>query len=90
VWSALALARLREIRAYIAKDKPEAAGRLAMRIVAVVEALSEHPYLGRMGAEPGIRELVIAGTPYVGLYRVQAERVIISTIWHGKQRKELK
>ena len=86
VWSPLALTRLREIRAYVAKDKPEAAARLAMRIVAVVEALSEHPYLGRIGAEPAIRELVIAGTPYVVLYRVQAGRVIISTIWHGAQR----
>jgi plasmid stabilization system protein ParE len=86
VWSPLALARLREIRAYVAKDKPEAAARLAMRIVAVVEALGEHPYLGRIGAEPGIRELLIAGTPYVILYRVQAGHVIISTIWHGAQR----
>ena len=77
------MARLREIRAYVAKDKPEAAARLAMRIVAVVEASSEHPYLGRAGAEPGIRELVIAGTPYIVLYRVQAGRVMISTIWHG-------
>jgi hypothetical protein len=40
-------------------------------------------------AEPGIRELVIGGTPYVILYRVRGQRVIISTIWHGAQRKEL-
>ena len=86
VWSPLALTRLRDIRAYVAKDKPEAAARLAMRIVAMVEALIEHPYLGRTGAEPGTRELVIAGTPYVVLYRVQAGRVVISTIWHGAQR----
>ena len=87
VWSALARARLREIRAYVARDKPEAAERLAMRIVAMVEALRNHPYLGRVGAEPGIRELVIASTPYLILYRVQGERVIISTIWHGAQRR---
>jgi addiction module RelE/StbE family toxin len=88
VWSPLARARLQEIRAYVARDKPEAAARLATRIVAVVEALREHPYLGRVGAEPGIRELVIGGTPYTVLYRVQDERVIISTIWHGAQRRE--
>jgi toxin ParE1/3/4 len=87
VWSPLARTRLQEIRAYVARDKPEAAARLATRIVAVVESLREHPYLGRAGAEPGIRELVIGGTPYVVLYRVQGERVIISTIWHGAQRK---
>ena len=63
VWSRLARARLIEIRAYVAKDKPDAAGRLATRIVAVVEALRYHPNLGHVGAEPGIRELVIGGLP---------------------------
>jgi toxin ParE1/3/4 len=79
---------LREIRAYVARDKPEAAERPAMRIVAIVEALSNHPYLGRVGAEPDIRELVIGGAPYIVLYRVQDQRVIISTIWHTAQRRE--
>lgn len=88
VWSALARTRLREIRAYVAQDKPEAAERLAIRIVAMVETLRNHPHLGRIGAEPGIRELVIAGTPYIVLYRVQGRRVVVSTIWHAKQRME--
>jgi toxin ParE1/3/4 len=87
VWSALARQRVEEIRAYIARDKPHAAERLATRIVAIVEALREHPYLGRVGAGPDVRELVIGGTPYIVLYRVHARRVIISTIWHGKQRE---
>ncbi len=88
VWSPLARARLQEIRAYVAKDKPDAAERLATRIVAVVEALRNHPHLGRAGADPGIRELVIGGTPYIVLYRVQGKRVTISTVWHGSQQKE--
>ena len=88
VWSALARPRLREIRAYVARDKPQAAERLAMRIVAMVEALRSHPYLGRVGAETGIRELVVGSTPYIVLYRVQGERVIISTILHMAQRRE--
>ena len=83
----MARTRLREIRAYVARDKPEAAERLAMRIVALVEALGNHPNLGRLGAEPGIRELVIAGTPYIVLYRVHGQRVTISTIWHAAQRR---
>lgn len=88
VWSPLARARLQEIRAYVAKDKPDAAERLATRIVAVVEALRNHPHLGRARADPGIRELVIGGTPYIVLYRVQGKRVTISTVWHGSQQKE--
>jgi toxin ParE1/3/4 len=89
VWSALARNRLREIRAYVAQDKPEAAERLAIRIVAMVETLRNHPHLGRVGTEPGIRELVIGSIPYIVLYRVQGEGVVISTIWQGAQRGEV-
>ena len=89
VWSALARTRLQEIRAYVARDKPEAAERLATRIVAMVEVLRNHPRLGRVGAEPGIRELVIGSTPYIVLYRVQDQRITISTIWHAAQRGEV-
>ena len=87
VWSPLALMRLREIRAYVARDKPEAAARLATRIVAVVETLRDHPYLGRAGAETGVRELVIGRTPYIVLYRVHGKHVVILTIWHGAQQR---
>lgn len=58
-----------------------------MRIVAVVEALRNHPRMGRVGAEPGVRELVIGGTPYIVLYGVERDRVVIRTIWHGKQQR---
>ena len=87
VWSPLARATLREIHAFVALDKPEAARHLATRIAAVVETLKMHPNLGRAGAEPGIRELVIGGTPYAVLYRVRGQRVIISTVWHGAQER---
>ena len=91
VWSPRALARLREIRDYVAKDKSDAAARLATRIVSLVEALKQHPYLGRAGSGLGVRELIVGGTPYLIFYRVRANRVTITTIWHaaqsGKRRK---
>lgn len=87
VWSAASLARLQEIRAFGALDKPQAAQRLATRIVAVVESLRQHPCLGRAGANPSVRELVIGGTPYIVLYRVSGNRVTILTVWHGAQRE---
>lgn len=89
VWSALARSRLKEIRAFIARDKPEAAERLATRIVAMVEALRNHPRMGRVGADPGIRELVIGGTPYIVLYNVEGQRITISTIWHATQHRKV-
>ncbi len=88
VWSPLARARLHEIRAYVAIDKPDATERLAMRIVALVEALKNHPHLGRAGSEPAIRELVVGGTPYIVLYRIQKKRITIGTIWHAAQNRK--
>lgn len=87
VWSALARRRLREIREYIAKDKPVAAEKLAIRIVAAVQALRKYPYIGRVGADPEIRELVIGSTPYIVVYKVRGAVVTINTIWHGAQRR---
>lgn len=87
VWSPLARARLQEIRAFVAQDKPDAAERLATRIITIVEALRNYPFLGRAGAEPGIRELIIGGTPYIVLYRVRGKRIVIRTIWHAAQAK---
>ena len=88
IWSPLAQARLREIRAYIAQDNPGAAERVAARLMAIVETLKVYPHLGRAGSEPGVRELVVGGTPYIILYRVRRQQVTILTIWHGAQRKE--
>ena len=88
VWSHKARRRLEEIRLYVARDKPDAAARLATRIVAVVEALRNHPHMGRVGAEPGIRELVIGGTPYVVLYSVKKTQVTVTTIWRGAQSRK--
>ena len=85
VWSPLALARLQEVRAFVALDRPDAAERLSTRIVSVVEALRIHPYLVRVGPEPGIRELIIGGTPYSILYRIRGNRLTISTISHASQ-----
>jgi toxin ParE1/3/4 len=87
VWSPLALARLAEIRAYVALDNERAAATLGTRLIALVEALREHPYLGRAGAEAGIRELVVGGTPYLVLYRVRGLRIVICTIWHMAQKR---
>jgi toxin ParE1/3/4 len=87
VWSPLARARLREIWAHVAMDKPDAAAMLTTRITAMVESLRMHPYLGHMGTAPDSRELVVSGTPYHIFYRVRKQRADVTTIWHGARKR---
>jgi toxin ParE1/3/4 len=85
VWSETAIANLVDIRRYVEQDKPEAARRLALRIVSSVERLANHPHLGRPGREPGTRELIVAGTPYVVPYRVYRGHLSILAVLHAAQ-----
>jgi toxin ParE1/3/4 len=85
IWSETAISNLNEIRRFIEHHKPEAARRLAQRILASVERLAEHPHLGRPGREPGTRELIVAGTPYIIPYRVQRGRLSILAVMHAAQ-----
>src|SRR5258706_7645070 len=82
------LASCSRFRAYVARDKADAAERLAMRIVAIIETLRSHPHLGRAGPESGLRELIIGGTPYIVGYMLHGDRVTIATIWRCAQRRQ--
>ena len=86
VWSPRAIAHLADLRAYIAIDNPNAAGRIAATLLAAVERLTELPNLGRPGRVGGTRELVVPGTPYVIPYRLRGDRLEIIAVFHGRQK----
>jgi toxin ParE1/3/4 len=85
-WIRPALADLEAIGDYVSGDNPGAAGRLVARIAASVEALGDHPHLGRPGGITGTRELVVAETPFIVPYRVRADEVEILAVLHGARR----
>ena len=85
VWSPRAIRHLSALRAYIARDNPDAAAGVALTLLAAVERLAELPNLGRPGRLAGTRELVVPGTPYVIPYRVGLERLEIIAVFHGRQ-----
>ena len=85
-WSRCAIAHMVELRAYIARDNPEAAGEVAATLLAAVERLAELPHLGRSGRVAGTRELVVPGTPYVIAYRPRGQRLEIIAVFHGRQK----
>ena len=81
-----AVRHLSQLRAFIAKDRPNAARETAFTILSSVNRLAEHPGLGRPGRLPGTRELVVPGTPYLVPYRVRGDRLEIMAVFHGRQR----
>ena len=85
-WLRRALLDLDDAYAYVAHDKPSAAKRLIEQIEDGVAQLSVHPMLGRVGRVPETRELIIAGTPFLVVYQVEARRVIVLTVLHGARR----
>jgi len=84
-WTRLALRRLDQIGAYIARDNPDAAVRVIARLVTAVDALAEHPALGRAGRIKTTRELVLPDIPYIIAYRVMDRNVDILTVMHTAQ-----
>jgi toxin ParE1/3/4 len=82
-WTRPALADLEAIGDFIARDNPAAAKRTVVGLIASVDALRDHPNLGRPGRLTGTRELIVSGTPYVVPYRVLGEDVEILAVFQG-------
>lgn len=71
--------------AYMLERDPEAAARMADAILAQLMTLAEFPFRTRPGRVPGTRELVIAGYPYIAVFEVGANEVVILHINHVRQ-----
>ncbi|WBH15372.1 type II toxin-antitoxin system RelE/ParE family toxin [Sphingomonas radiodurans] len=86
IWTDEALTNLELIVDYIEQFDPQAAVRMALRLISASESLRDFPNRGRPAGEtfrelPGVR-------PYVIRYRVAAEIVYIIRIRHGARRPE--
>lgn len=85
-WTLPALSHLDEIQDFVALDSPAAAHRLINDLMDRAELLlSENPLIGRRGRVQGTRELVIARTSYIVVYRVSDPQVEILAVMHGAQ-----
>ena len=86
VWSPLAVARVREVAQYIARDKPGAARNWAEGVFQQVGQLSAFPTSGRVVPELGredVRELIHGNFRII--YRVEKKAVPVLTVRHGKR-----
>jgi toxin ParE1/3/4 len=67
-------------------DGPVAARRAALRIYEGVGTLTQFPRRGRPGRKPGTRELVFTGFPFLAVYRVREDVIVLDRILHGAQK----
>ena len=83
-WTPTALRDLESLHAYIGNDNPTAAEAAVDRILAGIEALSQHPEMGRIGRVAATRELVLP--PVVVAYRLRRGTLEILAIIHSARR----
>jgi toxin ParE1/3/4 len=85
-WTADALADFEHISTWIENERTLAlANRICRNVYDAVQALGRQPGLGRIGRVGGTRELVITGTPWIAIYRVNSDVIQVLRILHGAQ-----
>jgi toxin ParE1/3/4 len=85
-WTEPAASDLTHICDYLEEHEGSTtARRVALSIYERVSSLVKFPELGRTGLKPGTRELILAGLPYLAVYRLRGDAVEILRILHGAQ-----
>ena len=82
-WSTPATRQLAAAHEHMAADNEPAATKIANYIWNSVDMLARHPMAGRAGRVPGIRELVITGTPIIVAYRIEKNEVRVLAVLHA-------
>jgi toxin ParE1/3/4 len=86
-WTEFAARDLTGICDYIReRNGPDTAYKTALRIYESIGGLVQFPHRGRRGRKSGTRELVLAGTPFVVIYRIHEDVIEITRILHGAQK----
>ena len=83
IWTSPAVQDMESHVAYLDQVNSRAARELAVTLLSTADSLSAFPNRGRHGRIPGTRELLTA-SPYVVVYEVRTDVVVIHHIWHGK------
>jgi len=86
-WSPDAVSDLKSISEYVEQDRSlETANKVARLIYDSIQSLRTMPHRGRKGRVESTRELVVSSLPYIVVFRVSTERLLILNIVHGAQR----
>jgi plasmid stabilization system protein ParE len=67
---------------FIKVANPRAAEMVRTRIMQAVQRLKQFPESGRAWRRPGKWELVIPGIPYLVIYKLEEDEVVILSLFH--------
>ena len=84
-WTREAATDLERIAEYLVQHVPERAAALVRTIYEAPSLLLDFPLRGRPGKKAGTRELVMPSLPYVIVYTVRDDVVVVVRILHGAQ-----
>jgi len=85
LWRRRAEEQLRAQLQYLRAVNRHAARRMRNRIKQRLTRLTRAPFTGRPSERADVRELVIAGTPYVAVYQVADDAITILQFFHTSQ-----
>jgi toxin ParE1/3/4 len=71
------------IEGYISARNRDAAYAVIDRIIQQIEKLAFFPYLGRSGRKPGSRTLVVPRLPYLVVYEVLRDEIVVLGVTHS-------
>ena len=83
-WTPRAVADLEEIADYLLSVHPPAWDRLIDRVERTLEYLLQFPHMGKTGMVAGTREFVLAGTPYILVFRLKGEVLQLLSVRDGR------
>jgi toxin ParE1/3/4 len=70
---------------HIAENDPALDRELGAEVLARIGALAQFPHRGRAGRVEGTRELPLPGLPWLAIYEITGETVVILRLLHGAQ-----
>jgi len=82
-WTVSALTDLEVTLEHIAQDNPEAARIVGHRIFSDVARLDQFPEIGHAGRRQGTRELAIPRLPYLIVYQLRQQQVVLLRLLHS-------
>lgn len=85
VWSTRFRDELRREVIYLKARNPAVAEEVRQRIVKSVRRLQRFPEAGRAWRLAGSRELVIPGLPYIVIYKITTEAIVVASLFHASR-----